>query len=87
VSDSSGTPILVALFGSLLAVSAVVFAAGATVTAIDRRSDEDFPGADGEWIFTAGATVAALAALIFCVVAALVASSGSRRPRPQPVGP
>jgi hypothetical protein len=82
VSVSSSAPILVSLFGSLLAVSAVVFAAGATVTAIDRRANEDLPGVAGEWIFTAGATVAALASLFFCVVAALVASPGSRRPSP-----
>ena len=85
VSDWSAAPMLVALFGSLLAVSSVVFAAGATVTAIDRRSDEDLPSVAGEWVFTAGVTLAALAALVFCVVAALVTSPGSRRPRPSPV--
>lgn len=85
VSVSSAVPMLVSLFGSLLAVSSVVFAAGATITAIDRRSNEDLPSVAGEWVFTAGVTVAALASLVFCVVAALVTSPGSRRPRPQPV--
>jgi len=43
-----------------------------------RRADEDLPGVAGEWVFTAGVTVAALAALVFCAVAALVTSPGSR---------
>jgi hypothetical protein len=85
VSVSSAVPMLVSLFGSLLAVSSVVFAAGATITAIDRRSNEDLSSVAGEWVFTAGVTVAALASLVFCVVTALVTSPGSRRLRPQPV--
>jgi hypothetical protein len=85
VSVWSAAPMLVSLFGSLLAVSSVVFAAGATVNAIDRRSNEDLPSVAGEWVSTAGVTVAALAALVFCLVVALVTWPGSRRPRPQPV--
>jgi hypothetical protein len=86
VSAWSAAPTLVSLFGSLLAVSSVVFAAGATVTAIDRRSNKDLPGIAGEWVFMAGVTLAALASLVFGVVAALVISPGLRRPRRQPVG-
>ena len=86
VSVWSAAPMLVSLFGSLLAVSSVVFATGATVTAIDRRSNEDLPSVAGEWGFSAGVTVAALASLVFCVIAALVTSPGSQQPQPQPVG-
>jgi hypothetical protein len=78
-SVRSAAPMLASVLGSIVAVSAVVFAAGATVTAIDRRSREDLP--DGEWVFAAGVTVAAVAALVLCVADALVASSGSRPPR------
>ena len=84
-SARSAAPMLVSSLGALLAVSAVVFAGGATVTAIDRRSSEDLPSAAGEWVFTAGVTVAALASLLFCVGAALAISPDSRRPRPQHV--
>jgi hypothetical protein len=79
VAAPSTAPMLIAVFGTLLAVSAVVFAAGATVTAIDRRSNEDLPSVAGEWVFTAGVTVAAVGAVVFCVVAALVTSRDSPR--------
>jgi hypothetical protein len=84
VSAWSAAQVLVSVLGALLAVSSVVFAAGATVTAIDRRSSEDFPSVAGEWVISAGVTLAALGSVVFCVVAALVTSAGSRRPRLQP---
>jgi hypothetical protein len=85
-SVSTMGPALAAVFGLVLAGSSVVFAAGATVTAIHRGSNEEFALGASEWVVAASVTVAAVAAVVLCVLGLMVASTPGRpRPKPQPI--